>query len=235
MSVKTVAIIQARMGSTRLPGKVLSDIGGKPALTRMIERIRPATSLDAIVIATTDQPVDDPVVELCRSLGLPCFRGDEQDVLGRYMGAARFSQADVVLRLTADCPMHDPAIIDEAVALFRDGDYDYLSNAAERTYPDGLDVEVMSRATLERADKEARHPFLREHVTAYIRGSRPEYGSGQFRIGHMLNDTDLSAVRWTVDYPEDLEKVRYFFAHLPEGFGWRQAMELERQLTQDKP
>lgn len=225
------AIIQARMTSTRLPGKVLADIGGKPALQRMIERVKPSRLLDLIVVATTDLPSDDPVAALCGDLGIACFRGDEMDVLGRYVAAARAFRADVVVRLTADCPMHDAAVIDAAIELYQKGGFDHVSNAVRRSYPDGLDVEVMGRNVLERADREARHPFLREHVTTYIRCSRPDLGCGEFVLGHLVWKEDLSKIRWTVDRPEDLERVRRFFAALPEGFPWEAALKLNDRLS----
>jgi spore coat polysaccharide biosynthesis protein SpsF len=227
---RTVAIIQARMTSSRLPGKVLADISGKPSLQRMIERIRPAHGLDEITVATTALPTDDPVDALCRQMGIRCFRGDEQDVLGRYIAAAAAFSADIVVRLTADCPMHDPEVIEAALRRFAEGGYDHVSNAVRRTYPDGLDVEVMSRGALERAGREANHPFLREHVTTYIRCSRPELGCGQFSLGHILNETDQSAMRWTVDRQEDLDRVRRFFAALPENFSWREAARRDSEI-----
>lgn len=229
--MRSVAIIQARMTSSRLPGKVMADIGGRPSLQRMIERVRPAAGLDEISVATTALVTDDPVVELCERLGVRCFRGDEQDVLGRYVAAAAAFSADVVVRLTADCPMHDPEIIEMALRLYRQGGYDHVSNAVKRTFPDGLDVEVMSREALMRADREAKHQFLREHVTTYIRCSRPELGCGDFVLGHILNDIDLSAVRWTVDRQEDLDRVRRFFSALPDGFSWREAMRRNDELS----
>lgn len=231
MNVATVAIVQARMTSTRLPGKVLADIGGKPALQRMVERLAPSRHIDRLVVATTALPSDDPVVALCARLGVGCFRGDEQDVLGRYVAAARAFDADPVVRLTADCPMHDPEVVDAAIALFLQGGFDHVSNAVRRTYPDGLDVEVMSRAALEKAGREAAHPFLREHVTTYIRGSKPEYGHGDFRLGHLLNDVDFSRLRWTVDRPEDLARIRRFFAALPDGFSWREALAADASIA----
>lgn len=229
--MRIVAIVQARMTSSRLPGKVLADIGGKPALQRMIDRVRPTRGLDEITVATTALPTDDPVAALCAQLGVRCFRGDEQDVLGRYVAAARAFSADIVVRLTADCPMHDASVIEMALAKFAEGGFDHVSNAVRRTYPDGLDVEVMSRAALERSDREALHPFLREHVTTYIRCSRPELGCGDFTLGHIINDVDLSALRWTVDRQEDLDRVRRFFAALPEGFSWHDAVARNDDLA----
>lgn len=217
--MRVVAIIQARMTSTRLPGKVLSDIGGMPLLERMIRRVRGASRLDALWVATTKNSMDDPVAGLCKRLDVPVSRGDEHDVLSRYQQAAAEAQADVIVRLTADCPLADPKLVDQAVGLFLEGGYDYFSNAVKRTYPDGLDVEVFSRATLERASREATRPYDREHVTPYMQGA-------DFKTGHLRHDVDLSRVRWTVDVQADLEVIRRLFVGLPEGFSWKDALAL---------
>lgn len=219
-----VAVIQARMTSTRLPGKVLAEIGGRPALQLMLERLSACRRLDRIVVATTVNATDDAVVALCRQLGVASFRGDETDVLSRMLAAADAQGAESIVRLTADCPIIDPAVVDEVVALFHAGDYDYASNARLRTYPDGLDVEVMRRAALARANVEARHPSLREHVTPYINGRRPEWGCGRFRLGDLCFAADFSHVRWTLDRADDLERLRRLVARLPAGFGWMQAL-----------
>ena len=223
----TVAIIQARMTSSRLPGKVLADIAGKPLLHYMIERVRRSDRLDAIWVATTDNNTDDPVAELCEGMGVPVFRGDENDVLGRFAKAARAARADIVVRLTADCPLIDPTLIDEAIDAFVEGDYDYLSNSIELSYPDGLDVEVFTRTALETADREAEHPFHREHVTPYMRtGTYPDLPAGDFRVCHMTAPADFSHLRWTVDTADDLARVRRLAALLPPGFGWVDVLSL---------
>lgn len=215
------------MTSTRLPGKVLADLGGRPALDFMLARVRRAKRLDAVWVATTGNAADDPVAELCDRRDVPIFRGDEADVLSRYAGAAAAASANTVVRLTADCPMSDPTIIDQGVALFECGDYDYVSNAVIPTYPDGLDVEVFSKAALDRADREARLPFHREHVTPYMRsGSYETLPTGDFRIGHFRAPADFSHLRWTVDTQEDLDAVRRMVAHLPFDFGWLDAVAL---------
>jgi len=221
-----VAIIQARMTSTRLPGKVLMDLAGKPALQRMLERVSKSKRLASICVATTVNADDDPVAALCEKMSIPVFRGDEHDVLGRYVQAAQWCDADPVVRLTADCPMHDAEIIDDALEMYCAGGFDYVSNAIRRTFPDGLDVEVMSRAVLDRTSAEATHPSLREHVTTYIRGSRSDLPKGDFRTGDLLFSEDLGLLRWTLDTPEDLVLIRDFFERLPEGFGWRDALAL---------
>lgn len=219
-----VAIIQARMTSTRLPGKVLADICGKPMLQHVIERIRRVERLDDILVATTVNTSDDPVRELCSRLRVKAFRGEEADVLGRYGDAAAYCGAEAVVRLTGDCPMIDPGVIDKAIAMFEEGTWDYVSNCNVRTYPDGLDTEVFTRAALDEAVSEARHPFLREHVTPYIRGTHPQSGRRPFRIGHVTFEADFSHLRWTVDTAEGLERIRRLVAILPENFTWLEAL-----------
>ncbi len=204
-----VAIIQARMASTRLPGKILADLAGQPLLYRVVGRAQQAVRLDRVAVATTNRPADAAVAQLCEARGFLCFRGSEQDVLDRYYQAARQFGADVVVRLTADCPLLDPAIIDETIRAFQEGAYDYVSNTLTPTYPDGLDTEVFSRAALEKAWHEAQLPSEREHVTPYI-WKHPE----AFRLGSVQNTEDLSLLRWTVDEPADLEFVRRVYARL---------------------
>jgi spore coat polysaccharide biosynthesis protein SpsF (cytidylyltransferase family) len=220
----TVAIIQARMTSSRLPGKVLMDIAGQPALTRMITRLRSARRIDQIVVATTTNATDDPIVSLSAELGIQVWRGDEMDVLGRYAGAAVNFNADPVVRLTSDCPMIDPEIVDAAIKMFESGDWDYVSNGIHRTYPDGLDVEVFSRAALNTAAEEAHHPFCREHVTPYIHGGKPDIPHGEFRIGKLIFDADFAHVRWTLDNADDLDRIQRLIALLPEGYSWMEAL-----------
>jgi len=146
-----VALIQARMGSSRFPGKVLEDLSGRPMLWHVVHRVRGAGRVERVVVATTDRAVDDPIARFCAQENIACFRGDEQDVLDRFYQAARADHADVVVRITADCPLIDPEVIDKVVERFQRGDCDYVSNAIRYTYPDGLDTEVFSFAALERA------------------------------------------------------------------------------------
>jgi spore coat polysaccharide biosynthesis protein SpsF len=221
-----VTIIQARMTSSRLPEKVLADICGKPSLQIMLERISMSTSVGKVVVATTINTSDDPIVNLCNKLGYKTFRGDEFDVLGRVLQAAEAESAEVVVRLTADCPMIDPDVIDEVVTAFSINNHDYLSNTIERTYPDGLDVEVMSINTLREAHKKAVAPFLREHVTPYISGKRPDLGAGDFRIDQIRFAADFSHIRWTLDTKEDLQRIRSLVSKLPEDYHWLQALSI---------
>jgi len=210
--VKTVAVVQARTGSTRLPGKVLAEVGGRPMLVQELRRLRDARTLSEIVVATTTQPRDDVVAELAEAEGVRCFRGDEDDVLRRYVEAARSSAADVVVRLTADCPLIDPGLVDQVAGTLVAGvaEFDYVSNVVRRTYPQGLDAEALFVDTLERVDRLARSREAREHVTWFITSERPEL----FVIGSVTDDHDNSDLRWTVDTPTDLELVRRLYDDL---------------------
>ncbi len=222
---RIVAIIQARMSSTRLPGKILADLGGRPLLARVVERARAAKSVGLVVVATTDRAADDRVAEFCGAGQVPVFRGSEDDVLDRFRQAAARFEADVVVRLTADCPLLDPAVIDLVVQSFLSGDCDYASNTIEPTYPDGLDTEVFRRAALERAWREAKLKSEREHVTPYI-WKNP----GLFRLLSVKNDADLSGLRWTVDEPQDLELARRIYGELSAAgmFGMDDVLEAFR-------
>jgi spore coat polysaccharide biosynthesis protein SpsF len=221
--MKIVAIIQARMGSTRLPGKVLLDLAGEPVLARCVERTRRAQTLDEVVVATTVQPADEAIIELCRERGWPSFRGSEDDVLDRYYGAAKEYAADVVVRITSDCPLIEPVVVDRVVREFSERwpQVDYASNIVpERTFPRGLDIEVMRFATLERAWREDDNPAWREHVTPYIY-RHPE----EFRLHCVVNSVDYSDMRWTVDTPEDLAFVRQIYGHFGhDRFSWRDVL-----------
>jgi spore coat polysaccharide biosynthesis protein SpsF (cytidylyltransferase family) len=223
----TVAIIQARMTSSRLPGKVLMDMAGQPSLTRMLDRVRRSGSIQDIVVATTVNATDDPVAALAASRGVRVSRGSEQNVLERFTAAAREAGATTAVRLTADCPMIDPGVIDACVALFERSGVDYASNVNRRTYPDGLDVEVFSMDALAKTNREVgNHARLREHVTIYMRGKFPDLPQGEFTRADLVFDADFGHVRWTVDYPEDLERLRVFFTELSEPFTWLDALAL---------
>lgn len=201
-----VAIIQARMRSTRLPGKVLAEVAGRPMLAQQLRRMREARGVDEIVVATTIDAADDPVVELARREGVRWFRGDEVDVLGRYLGAARESHAEVVVRVTADCPLLDAEVMDRVVAALAPS-LDYASNTLRRTYPRGLDVEAFHADVLERMARLATSRAAREHVTYFLHRERPDL----FLSGEVVADEDSSDLRWTVDTAEDLELVRAIY------------------------
>ena len=197
-----VAIIQARTGSTRLPGKVFADIKGRPMLWHVAHRVRAAHALDEIIVATTTEPADNLIAEFCREYSLNCFRGSEKDVLDRYYQAAREYRADAVVRITSDCPLIDPEIIDKTVQSFLEKSCDYASNSIVCSFPRGLDVEVMSFGALEVAWREAMRSYQRAHVTPYLYEN-----PGRFKILSITAGADYSAHRWTVDTPEDLEFV----------------------------
>lgn len=202
--MNVVCIVQARMTSTRLPGKVLKEVLGKPLLEYEIERLRQCRSLNKIVVATTVLPSDDAVEALCEQLGINVFRGSEEDVLSRYAQAATLHQADAVVRVTADCPLIDPAVVDSVVQTYleTEGKYDYVSNTLERTYPRGLDVEVFSAKALQLAQANSVNKEEREHVTVYIY-RRPQ----EFSVYQVKEGTDNSNQRWTVDTPEDFQLI----------------------------
>jgi spore coat polysaccharide biosynthesis protein SpsF len=229
--LKIVAIVQARMGSTRLPGKVLKDVGGETMLARVIGRLRRASLINEVLIATTDSAADDVVVAECRKCSSPVSRGDEKDVLDRYFRAAQLSKAEIVVRITSDCPLLDPVVTDKTIAAFLESRPDYASNVIQRTYPRGLDTEVMSMAALERAWRQAHKPYEREHVTPYIYEH-----AGEFKLLSVTGDQDHSSHRWTVDTPEDLEFVRAVYERFASAtaFSWRDVLDLlkrEPQLT----
>lgn len=221
-----LALIQARMGSSRFPGKVLEDLSGHPMLWHVVERVRRAGRVDKVVVATTDRAVDDPVAAFCEQEGVGCFRGNEQDVLDRFYQAAKANHADVVVRITADCPLIDSGVIDKVLARFECGDCDYACNVIRYTYPDGLDTEVFSFAALERAWREAGKPSEREHVTPYLRTEK-------FRTANVESEVPVSPAdfRWTVDHPEDLEFVRKVYAAFSENgdFGFREVFTLLKE------
>lgn len=221
---KVVAIIQARMGSTRLPGKVLLDLAGEPMLARVVARGQRATTLQEVIVATTTDPVDDVIVELCQARGWPYFRGSEADVLDRYYRAAIQYQAGIVVRITADCPLIDQGVLDWVVREhLLQGAVDYTSNTLPpRTFPRGLDVEVMSFEALERAWREDDNLAWREHVTPYIY-RHPE----KFALKAVVNTEDLSHMRWTVDTIDDLVLVRKIYGYFGhDTFSWRDVLDI---------
>ncbi len=203
--MKVIAIIQARMGSTRLPGKILKKVQGKTLLEIQLERLKQSTLIQQVIVATTTQAQDDSVVDLCKQLNVDFYRGSEEDVLSRYYEAAVIFKANVIVRLTSDCPLIDPVIVDEVIATYirQQDSVDYVSNTLERTYPRGLDVEVFSFKALEKTLTEAILQRDREHVTAYIY-SNPN----MFRIDQVKGEHDYSNFRWTVDTTEDFELIQ---------------------------
>lgn len=219
--MKTVAIVQARMGSTRLSRKVLRDIGGETMLARVVRRAQRAGFLDEVVIATTTLREDDVLVTEGARLGVRVTRGSPDDVLDRYYQAAQTLSAARIVRITSDCPLIDPEVIDAVGAGFVRSDCDYASNTLERSFPRGLDTEVFSIEALTRAWQQAREPFQREHVTPYLY-QNPHL----FQTVGIRAEQDYSAHRWTVDTPEDLELVRAIYARLgnTDTFTWREAL-----------
>jgi spore coat polysaccharide biosynthesis protein SpsF len=208
-SETTIAILQARMTSTRLPGKVMEPLSGAPMIQRQIERISRAKRLSGLVVATSVDPSDDELEAFVSRLGVPVVRGPLDDVLGRYVQAIDASDPSVVVRLTADCPLTSPVVIDAVIDSFFSGSYDYCSNTLQPSYPDGLDVEVVRSSVLRWVASNSTDPNEREHVTLGVY-RRPE----RFALGNFAGDVDVSGLRWTVDTPEDLAFVRWVYSEL---------------------
>jgi spore coat polysaccharide biosynthesis protein SpsF len=227
--MRTVAIIQARMGSTRLPGKVLRSLSGKPVLRHVLDRVALCRSLDALWVATSTHAGDDAIAEACAAWGVPCFRGSEEDVLARFLGAATAAGAEGVVRITADCPLFDGLLLEEMLQVFIAANtpkitVDYLSNVLERRYPRGLDAEIFTFAALEQAHREAQRPREREHVTPYLY-NHPE----KFRLRSFRSPEDLSRYRWTLDTPEDWALIEAIYQALyrpDQLFTTRQVLDL---------
>jgi len=223
------AIVQARLGSTRLPRKVLEPIEGRPMLARVLERVARSPGIERVVLAIPEGERDEPLAELAGELGVPVFRGPEHDVLARYLGAARAHGIDPVVRITSDCPLLDPELVGATLAAFRErrerDPVDLLANTVPRRWPRGLDTEVVSLAALAELDRVEDDPAVREHVTLGIY-RRPE----RFRVAGLAAEEDLSRLRWTVDTPEDLALVREVYRELlpVHGplFGWREVVAL---------
>jgi len=209
------------MCSSRLPGKVLKDLGGSTVLSRVVRRVGRANLLDEIVIATSEADADVPIILECQRLGVASFRGSENDVLDRYYRAAREYAADVIVRITSDCPLIDPKIVDKTIKSFQDVKADYASNVFPRTFPRGLDTEVFTVAALEHAWRNAGQTYQREHVTPHIY-EHPEL----FRLISVRGRGDYSRYRWTLDTPEDLELIRAIYSGFDnhDDFNWRQAI-----------
>jgi spore coat polysaccharide biosynthesis protein SpsF (cytidylyltransferase family) len=221
--MKLAAIIQARTGSTRLPGKVLMDLEGETVLSRVVRRAQRSALIHEVVIATTTSGGDDAIVKEGRRLGVSVFCGQEMDVLDRYWQASLASGAAVIVRITSDCPLIDPGLVDQTIHAYLDQQADYASNDSPPTYPRGLDVEVFSAPALKRTWKEADAPYQREHVTPYIY-EHPAI----FRLASVTSEIDYSYHRWTLDTAEDLEFLRAVYArfHGRENFGWQEVLQL---------
>jgi spore coat polysaccharide biosynthesis protein SpsF len=221
--MKIVAIVQARMGSSRLPHKVLKDLAGATVLDRVLNRLGRSRLIQESIVATTIEPADVAIIEHCQRTGRRVFRGSEQDVLDRYYQAAKFTNADAVVRITSDCPLIDAEVTDATVRAFLDQRADYASNVRVRTYPRGLDTEVMTAQVLDRAWRESTKLYQREHVTPYIYEN-----PGKFKLHGIQNDIDCSQHRWTVDTPEDLQLLQAVYARFGgrDDFGWREVLEL---------
>lgn len=238
--MKVVAIIQGRMSSSRLPGKVLKEIAGEPMLGWVVERARRAQTVDEVMVATTREPFDDPIAAFCEQRGYPCYRGDLFDVLDRFYQAARMAEAEVIVRLTADCPLIDPGLIDQTVeALWSrpagnssplEGPVDFTANRLpppwQRTYPIGLDVEVCTFRALERAWQEADQTYQREHVMPYLYEQE-----GRFKVRVIDHNQDYGSLRWTVDTPADLELAQAIAARFSgrRDFSWLEVLDLFRR------
>lgn len=207
--MNVLGVLQARVSSSRLPGKVLRPLLGEPMIARQIERLRRARRLDALVLATSTDPSDDALARWAEGAAVPVYRGALDDVLDRFVRAARAYAPKHVARLTADCPLADWAVIDAVVARHLASGADYTSNTIEPTWPDGLDVEVMTMAALEIAAREATAQYQREHVTQFI-VRQPE----RFRLENVRSGHDLSGLRWTVDEPADFELVEAIYGAL---------------------
>jgi glutamate-1-semialdehyde 2,1-aminomutase len=222
--MKIVAIVQARMGSTRFPNKVMKPIDGVPMIEILLTRLARSRLIDQIIVATSVQPQNEPLLRHVRSLGYACEQGSENNVLERYVKAASAHQADVVVRITGDCPLVDPALVDECVRRFKTAEVDYFSNIDPPTYPDGMDIEVVMLEALKRTLLESDETHDQEHVTPYVRTS------GVFRKASMQTWENLSGLRWTVDEPADFDVVRNVFRHFAPNlhFGWREVLELQR-------
>ncbi|CAG0981008.1 3-deoxy-manno-octulosonate cytidylyltransferase [Anaerolineales bacterium] len=242
MKSKVVAIIQGRMSSSRLPGKILADIAGQPMLTRVFTRTSRAKTLNEVIFATTTDLSDDPVAEYCDFSGIPFTRGSLFDVLDRYYQAASQAKADVVVRVTADCPVIDPDLIDDVVNTLLDNEYDFVCNRLpppwHRTYPIGLDVEACAFKILKKVWKEAKEPQHREHAMPYFyegvelkpqsRTLETGVSPRGYKIALLNHTTDFGDYRWTVDTPEDLEFMRQVYGRFNgrDDFSWKEVLDL---------
>ena len=220
-----LAIVQARMGSSRLPGKVMAPINGVPMIELLLSRLSKSSLISTIVVATSSDTANRPLVEHIRSLKFACEQGSEADVLSRYVAVASKYAADTIIRITGDCPLIDYRLVDQCIKTFLDEKVDYLSNNYPPTFPDGLDVEIFTKEALFLADSKSDSPYEREHVTPYLR--RPDL----FRTSVFSNAEDFSSFRWTVDEAKDLGVVRSIFKHFYPNllFSWTDVLELQKE------
>ncbi len=233
--MKTLVVVQARTGSSRLPNKVLMPLAGRPLLQQMLERVRTARTPFDVAVATTTESADDAIRALCRRIGVECYSGHPTDLLERHYRAALASRADEVVKIPSDCPLIDPAVIDRVLAFHaeRRGMLDYTSNLHPASYPDGNDVEVLSMAVLEEAAREATRPFEREHTTPFV-WERPR----RYRIGNVAWESGLNysmTHRWTIDYPEDYDFIRAVYDELWSPLGRPFALEDILLLLESRP
>ncbi|MBI3290816.1 glycosyltransferase family protein [Candidatus Falkowbacteria bacterium] len=219
--MSNLCVIQARMGSTRLPGKILKEISGMPSLEYQVNRIKQAKKVDKIVIATTTDKSDDPVEKLCKKINIDCFRGSTDDVLDRYYQCVqKYPEYENIIRLTGDCPLTDPKVIDQVIDLFESGDYDYANNVQPDTFPDGMDVEVFKRGAIEISAKESTTEFEHEHMNEYV------LNSNEFKKGNLKAEHDYSKYRLTVDNQEDYEVVKFLAEHCPADAAYLDYIEM---------
>lgn len=231
MTPKIVLVVQARMGSSRLPGKMMRSIAGRPAIDHVIDRVLQSNRPHECWLACSESVADDPLAKQAKKKGLSVFRGDEDDVLARFVGVAEKTNADILVRITGDCPMADPAVIDAVIDRHLKEGADFTSNTLERSFPDGLDVEVFSRQALDVTDREATDPFLRAHVTPYIHGRLADrLPAGTFTKAQLVYEHDFSHLRWTLDEADDLAFLDRILSRLPRDYGWLDALA---ELTRD--
>jgi len=203
-----LAIVQARMGSSRLPGKVMREVLGKPLIGHLLDRLKLSEAIDRIVVATSKEKNDDKLFEYVKSLGFNTYRGKKDDVLDRFYQVAKQYNPDAIVRITGDCPLIDYKVVDKIVTYYQNNDFDYVSNTNPPTYPDGLDTEVFSYDALKRAWQEAKLRYEREHVTQYI------INSGKFKLGNVRAEKNYSGERWVVDYEEDFVFIKNIIENL---------------------
>lgn len=213
--IKNLCIIQARMGSTRLPNKVLMEVNGLPLLAYEVNRVKLSKKINKIVIATGDQPANNAIAYLAKTLGINCFKGSENDVLDRYYQCAlNYPEYQNIIRITGDCPLIDPVVVDRVIKFFEEGEYDYASNIDMETFPDGMDVEVFTKNALIESAQSAKLASEREHVTQYIRKN------DKFKKGNLAARGDYSKYRLTVDNQEDFEVIKFLIENCPAGTGY---------------